>query len=102
MSCLIATKLSMVVRVVVRNVYLPNRPNRSGYRQEKDGKFEFWLFNTEKRQLFWTVFWPCMVTRWCPMQFGDARWSLGGPHGPWVLPGCSLVVIGHKMNVLES
>ena len=33
------------------------------------------------------------------MQFGGARWSLGGP---WVLPGGCLVVIGHKLKVLES
>ena len=41
MSCPIATKLSVVVRVMVRNVYLRNRPNRSRYGREKGGKFEF-------------------------------------------------------------
>ena len=64
---------------MVRNVYLRNRPNRPRYGREKGGKFKFGPFHTEKRRLFWPVLWPCMVPRWCPMQFGDARWSLGGP-----------------------
>ena len=64
---------------MVRNVYLRNRPNRSRYGREKGGKFEFWTFCTESRRLFWPVFWPRMVPRWRPMQFGGARWSLGGP-----------------------
>ena len=84
---------------MVRNVYLRNRPNRSRYGREKGGKFKFWPFCPLKRQLFWLVFWHCMACRWCPMQFGGARWSLGGPR---VLPGGCLVVIGHKLKVLES
>ena len=64
---------------MVRNVYLRNRPNRSRYGREKGGKFKFWPFRPLKRRLFWLVFWHCMAGRWCPMQFGGARWSLGGP-----------------------
>ena len=36
-------------------------------------------FALKKRRLFWLVFWPRMVARWCPMHFGGARWSLGVP-----------------------
>ena len=36
------------------------------------------------------------------MQFGGARWSLGVPGCPRVLPGGCQVVLGHKNNMLES
>ena len=42
-------------------------------------KFKFWPFHTSKRRSFRPVLWPHMVARWCPMHFGGARCSLGGP-----------------------
>ena len=62
-------------------------PISEGMGKKIEGNLNFWPFPTERRQLFWPVFWPCMVPRWCPMPFVGARWSLGGP-------GLSLGVAG--------
>ena len=78
---------------MVRNVYLRNRADQLWYGREKGGKFKFRPFRPLKWRLFCLVFRHCMACRWCPMQFGGARRSLGGPGwSPGIargLPGCN-------------
>ena len=52
---------------------LGNKNTRLRTGEKRAGKSNFGCFMLNK-----TPVWLCMVARWCPMQFGEARWLFGG------------------------
>ena len=50
----------------------PEQAQSVDVRARKGREIQILAVQTEKKQLFWPMFWLRMVPRWCPMQFGDA------------------------------